>query len=55
MDYPKILITYGGNWKGNTYNGGLLEMFFMLLNLTYEILFMLVHGIDHVDPNNNKC
>ena len=51
MDYPKILITYGGNWKGNTYKGSLSEMLFVLSNLTYEALLVLVYEIVHIDPN----
>ena len=52
MDDSRILITYGENWEGNTYNDGLSWMLFVPSNLTYEVLLVLVHGIVRAYPDS---
>ena len=52
MDDSRILIIYGGNWEGNTYNDGLSWMLFVPSNLTYEVLLVLVHEIVGAYPGS---
>ena len=49
MDRTKLVITYGGKWVGNFYEGGETELKKVHRNLTYAELTMLVQGVANVD------
>ncbi|KAK3219478.1 hypothetical protein Dsin_013448 [Dipteronia sinensis] len=49
MDPTKLVITYGGKWVENFYEGGETEFVKVRRNLTYAELSMVVQGIANVD------
>ena len=49
MDRTKLVITYGGKWVGNFYEGGETELKKVHRNLTYAELTRLVQGVANVD------
>ena len=50
--FSKIII-YSENCEENVYNDGLSDMLFILLNLIYEALLVIIHEIVYADPK--KC
>ncbi|KAK2648636.1 hypothetical protein Ddye_016125 [Dipteronia dyeriana] len=49
MDPTKLVITYGGKWVGNFYEGGETEFVKVCRNLTYNELSRVVQGVTNVD------
>ncbi|TXG52692.1 hypothetical protein EZV62_021861 [Acer yangbiense] len=48
-DPTKLVITYGGKWVGNFYEGGETEFLKVHKNLTYDELLRVVQGVANVD------
>ncbi|TXG60737.1 hypothetical protein EZV62_012100 [Acer yangbiense] len=49
MEPTKLVITYGGKWVGNFYEGGETELKKVNRNLTYAELSRLVQGVANID------
>ncbi|KAK2656211.1 hypothetical protein Ddye_009263 [Dipteronia dyeriana] len=49
MDLTKLVITYGGKWVGNFYDGGETDFVKVCKNLTYNELFRVVQVVANVD------
>ncbi|KAK2641338.1 hypothetical protein Ddye_023101 [Dipteronia dyeriana] len=49
MDPTKLVITYGGKWVGNFYEGGETEFVKVCRNLSYSELSRVVQGVANVD------
>ncbi|KAK1555600.1 hypothetical protein Q3G72_028777 [Acer saccharum] len=48
-DPTKLVITYGGKWVGNFYEGGETEFLKVHRNLSYDELLRAVQGVANVD------
>ncbi|TXG68965.1 hypothetical protein EZV62_003900 [Acer yangbiense] len=48
-DPTKLVITYGGKWVGNFYEGGETEFLKVHRNLSYDELLKVVQGVANVD------
>ncbi|TXG62181.1 hypothetical protein EZV62_013544 [Acer yangbiense] len=48
-DPTKLVITYGGKWVGNFYEGGETEFLKVHRNLSYDELLRVVQGVANVD------
>ena len=53
MEDIKLLINYGGHWKGIIYKDSYLEVAFVYRNLTYEDLLSRVNEIVCADLNSS--
>ncbi|KAK2643814.1 hypothetical protein Ddye_019009 [Dipteronia dyeriana] len=49
MDLTKLVITYGGKWVGNFYEGGKTKFAKVCRNLTYSELSRVVQGVVNID------